>query len=81
MRGESMRNAGLLPDDSVIVRQQKNASSGEIVVALLDDEATVKRYSIQNGRVWLLPENEDFQPIDGAHAQIIGKVAAVLRVY
>ena len=81
VRGESMRNAGILPDDFVIVRQQKNASSGEIVVALLDDEATVKRYSIQNGRVWLLPENEDFQPIDGAHAQIIGKVAAVLRVY
>jgi len=81
VRGESMRNAGILPDDFVIVRQQKNASSGEIVVALLDDEATVKRFSIQNGRVWLLPENEDFQPIDGAHAQIIGKVAAVLRVY
>ena len=52
-----------------------------VVVALLGDEATVKRYSRRNGQVWLLPENEAYSPIDGHDAQILGKVAAVIRRY
>lgn len=81
VRGESMLNAGILPGDLVVVRRQPTANNGEIVVALLDDEATVKRLSRQNGRIWLLPENEAYSPIDGTYAQILGKVAAVVRHY
>ena len=81
VRGESMLNAGILPDDLVVVHQQPAANNGEIVVALLEDEATVKRLSRRNGEVWLLPENEAYSPIDGRHASILGKVAAVVRTY
>ena len=81
VRGESMLNAGILPGDLVVVRRQQTASNGEIVVAMIEDEATVKRFSRQKGHVWLLPENEDYSPIDGARAQILGKVAAVVRWY
>ena len=81
VRGESMLNAGILPDDLVVVHRQPTAHNGEIVVALLGDEATVKRYSRRNGQVWLLPENEAYSPIDGHDAQILGKVAAVIRRY
>lgn len=81
VRGESMINAGILPDDLVVVRQQPDASNGEIVVALLGEEATVKRLSRRGSEVWLLPENENYQPIDGRQAQIMGKVTAVIRQY
>lgn len=81
VRGESMLNAGILPDDLVVVRRQPTAVNGEIVVALLGDEATVKRLSRRNGEVWLLPENDDYQPIDGTHAQVLGRVTAVVRQY
>lgn len=81
VRGESMLNAGILPDDLVVVRRQPTAVNGEIVVALLEDEATVKRFSKQNGEIWLLPENDAYQPIDGAHAQVLGRVTAVVRQY
>ena len=81
VRGESMLNAGILPGDLVIVRQQQEARSGEIVVALFEDEATVKTLSLKNGEVWLLPENPDYAPIDGTHAQIIGKVVGLVRQY
>ena len=81
VRGESMLNAGILPGDLVVVRRQQTASNGEIVVALLGDEATVKRFFRERGQVWLLPENEAYQPIDGTHAQILGKVTAVVRRY
>ena len=81
VRGEAMLNAGILPGDLVVVRRQQTASNGEIVVAMIEDEATVKRFSRQKGHVWLLPENEDYSPIDGARAQILGKVAAVVRWY
>ena len=81
VRGESMINAGILSGDLVVVRRQQVANNGEIVVALLGDEATVKRLSSKNGRVWLLPENDDYSPIDGTHAEILGKVAAVVRRY
>ena len=81
VRGESMLNAGILPGDLVVVHQQPTAQNGEIVVALLEDEATVKRLSRRNGEVWLLPENEAYSPIDGRRASILGKVTAVLRTY
>ena len=81
VRGESMINAGILPDDLVVVRQQRTANNGEIVVALLEDEATVKRFSCRGSEVWLLPENENYSPIDGRQAQIMGKVTAVIRRY
>ena len=81
VRGESMLNAGILPGDLVVVHRQIDARNGEIVVAMIDDEATVKRLSRRNGQTWLLPENEAYSPIDGTYAQILGKVAAVVRRY
>lgn len=81
VRGESMLNAGILPDDLVVVRRQPTAVSGEIVVALLEDEATVKRFSKQDGKIWLLPENDAYRPIDGTNAQVLGRVTAVVRQY
>ena len=81
VRGESMLNAGILPGDLVVVRRQPTAVNGEIVVALLGDEATVKRLKRQNGEIWLLPENDAYQPIDGREAQVLGKVTAVVRQY
>lgn len=81
VRGFSMKNVGILPDDLVVVRRQPSANHGEIVVAMIEDEATVKRLSLKNGQRWLLPENEEFQPIDGRYAAIVGKVAAVVRKY
>ena len=81
VRGESMINAGILPGDLVVVRRQQTANSGEIVVVLIEDEATVKRLSLRNGQIWLMPENDAYSPIDGSNAQILGKVAAVVRRY
>ena len=81
VRGESMLNAGILPGDLVVVHQQPEAHNGEIVVALLGEEATVKRLSRRNGQVWLLPENDAYSPIDGHDAVILGKVTAVVRQY
>ena len=81
VRGESMLEAGILPGDLVVVRRQEQAVSGEIVVALFEDEATVKTFSRKNGQVWLLPANPDYQPIDGTHARIVGKVVALIRRY
>ena len=76
-----MLNAGILPDDLVVVHRQQEVRNGEIVVALFEDEATVKTYQNRDGHVWLLPENPEYEPIDGADAQIIGKVVAVVRRY
>ena len=81
VRGESMLYAGILPDDLVIVHQQQDARNGEIVVAMIEDEATVKTLQRKDGHTWLLPENPDYEPIDGDHAQILGKVVAVVRKY
>ena len=71
-----MLGAGIHPGDLVVVHCQREAVNGEIVVALFDDEATVKTLSRKNGRTWLLPANPDYQPIDGTQAQILGKVVA-----
>jgi repressor LexA len=81
VRGESMLGAGILPGDLVVVHRQPEADSGEIVVALFEDEATVKTLSYENDRMWLLPQNPDYSPIDGTAAQILGKVVAVVRRY
>ena len=81
VKGESMKNAGILPGDKVVVRPQPTAEPGEIVVALLGDEATVKRFSRRGGHVWLLPENEAFDPIDGDEALLLGVVRGVVREY
>ena len=81
VRGLSMMGAGILDGDRVVVRPQPSADDGQIVVARIGDEATVKRLRRKNGEVWLLPENPDFDPIDGSEAEIIGIVKAVYREY
>ena len=81
VRGESMVGAGILDGDRVIVRPQQTAEDGQIVVARIGDEATVKRLSRKNGEIWLLPENPAFCPIDGSEAEIIGIVKALAREY
>lgn len=81
IRGESMLKAGILPGDLVIVRRQNTAANGEIVIALIGDEATCKRFSRKDGHVWLLPENDDYSPIDGTFARILGKVIGLQRYY
>ena len=79
--GDSMINAGILEGDMVVVRRQPRAENGEIVVALIGEEATCKTLRRRNGEVWLLPENDDYEPIDGSEATILGKVTAVIRTY
>ena len=83
VRGESMLEAGILPGDLVVIHQQQAVRNGDIVVALFEDEATVKTYRRENGHVWLYPENSDpaYQPIDGEGCAILGKVVAVIRRY
>ena len=81
VRGDSMIIAGILDGDKVVVRPQSTAENGEIVVALLDDSATVKRLKRSGSDVWLMPENPAYSPLDGREAQILGKVRAVIRVY
>lgn len=77
--GESMIDAAICDGDWVVVRQQKNAENGDIVAAMLDNEATVKVFRQRDGHVWLLPRNSNFEPIMGDHAEILGKVVTVLR--
>lgn len=81
VRGDSMINAGILSGDLVVVRPQQTADDGQIVVAMINDEATVKRLSRKGGKVWLLPENPAYEPIDGTGASLIGVVKAVHREY
>jgi repressor LexA len=77
--GDSMINAAIADDDWVVVRQQSVADNGEIVAAMIDGEATVKTYKLRDGHVWLLPQNDAYEPIPGDEATILGKVVAVLR--
>ncbi len=79
VRGDSMIEAAICDGDFVVVRQQPTANNGDIVAALLEDEATVKTFKRTEGQVWLLPHNPAYAPIDGNHASILGKVVAVLR--
>lgn len=79
--GESMINAGILDGDIVIVHKTSTASNGEIVVALIEDEATVKRFYKENGHFRLQPENETFEPIIVDNVTILGKVISLVRNY
>ena len=81
VRGDSMTGAAILDGDLVVVRPQQSADDGQIVVALLGDEATVKRFRRQRGRVWLQPENPNYMPIDASSAKLLGLVKAVVRNY
>ena len=81
VRGDSMINAGILDGDKVIVRPQSTADHGEIVVARIGDEATVKRVFRKNGELRLMPENPAYAPIDASEAEIIGIVKGVYREY
>ena len=81
VRGDSMINAGILSGDMVVVRPQPSADDGQIVVARIGDEATVKRLRFVNGKTWLMPENEAYEPIDGSEAELVGLVKAVVREY
>lgn len=83
VKGASMKDAGILDGDLVLVKPQPDAESGEIVVAMLDGEATVKRLSKKGGSVGLLPENPDFQPIwvdPDERFELVGKVVCVIRL-
>ncbi len=79
VRGESMKNAGILPDDLVVVRRQETARDGEIVVALVGEEATVKRFFQEKDHIRLQPENETMEPIRVREVQILGKVIGLMR--
>jgi len=79
VRGESMKNAGILEGDYVVVRRAHDADDGEIVVALIGEEATVKRYFREPDHIRLQPENEAMEPIRTTEAQIIGRVVGVFR--
>jgi repressor LexA len=83
VRGLSMNGAGILPGDMVIARHQKSAQEGDIVVALVDDEATVKRLRYSGNKIMLCAENPDFQPLTLSPEQltVLGKVVEVRRYY
>ena len=81
VRGDSMINAAILSGDLVVVRPQQSADDGQIVVARIGDEATVKRLRRRGGEIWLMPENDNYAPIDGTEAELIGIVKAVVREY
>jgi repressor LexA len=79
VKGDSMKDAGILDGDYVVVRQAKTASDGQIVVALLEDEATVKRFYRENGRIRLQPANKAYKPIRTSNAKVVGRVVGVFR--
>ncbi|MFT4287740.1 transcriptional repressor LexA [Nocardioides sp.] len=79
VKGDSMVEAAICDGDYIVIKQAQTAENGDFVAALLDDEATVKEFRRKDGKVWLVPHNSALEPIDGTHAQILGKVTAVLR--
>lgn len=81
VQGESMINAGILPNDIIVVERTPVASNGEIVVALVDDSATVKRFYKEKGHFRLQPENDDFDPIIVDEVILLGKVISLVRNY
>jgi len=81
VQGESMINAGILNGDSVLVKQQSTARNGDIVVALIDDSATVKTYYKEKGHYRLQPENDTMEPIIVDELQILGKVFGIFRFF
>lgn len=81
IQGDSMINAGILDGDYIVVRQQNFAQNRQIVVAMIDDEATCKRLVSRDGHLWLMPENEAYPPIPGDESIILGVVVRVIREY
>jgi repressor LexA len=81
IQGDSMINAGILNGDYIVVRQQNFAQNRQIVVAMIDDEATCKRLVTRDGHLWLMPENEAYPPIPGDESIILGVVIRVVREY
>ncbi|MBM3706311.1 MAG: transcriptional repressor LexA [Actinobacteria bacterium] len=81
VKGDSMVNAGILDKDYIILRKQETAMNGEIVAALLDDEATVKRFFKKAKSIKLMPENDFMEPIEVSDVKILGKVIGVIRKY
>jgi repressor LexA len=85
IKGDSMKQAGILENDLILARVQNTANNGDIVVALLDEEATVKRFFLKKGKVFLYPENQDYSPIvinnNYSDFSILGKVITVIRKY
>ncbi|MEW6506587.1 MAG: transcriptional repressor LexA [Bacteroidota bacterium] len=84
VRGDSMINAGIMEDDLVIIQPQKEAVNGDIIVALLKDEATMKRFLLADGKIHLIPENDNYTTIiidNNEEFSIIGKVIGVFRSY
>jgi repressor LexA len=79
--GDSMIDAGIADGDWVVVRQQPAAENGEIVAAMVDREATIKTFKRSKKRVWLIPHNPAYAPIEGDHATILGKVVLLLRQF
>lgn len=81
VKGESMINAGILDGDCVLVRQQQDAQNGDMIVALLDDSATVKTFYKEDGHIRLQPENDTMDPIIADDVKILGKVFGVFRFF
>lgn len=81
IKGDSMINAGILDGDIAVVEQTPTAENGDIVVALIDDEATVKRFYKENGKFRLQPENENYEPIIVTELAILGKLVSLIRNY
>ncbi len=81
VKGDSMVDAAICDGDWVVIRQQQTANNGEIVAAMLEEEATVKTFKQKDGHTWLLPRNSAYEPILGDHAVILGKVVAVMRAF
>ena len=86
VRGTSMIGDGIMPGDIVVVRPQKTAEDGELIAAMIDGSATVKRYEKRKGLIYLVPSNPDMEPIvihpeDNADFQILGSIRGVLRIY
>ena len=79
VRGDSMRDAGILDGDSVVVRRQDTSSDGEIIVALVGDEATVKRFFRESDHIRLQAENPDYEPIRSKDVQLVGRVVSLYR--
>lgn len=79
VQGDSMIDAAICDGDYVVVREQKTAENGDIVAAMLDNEATVKVFKQRDGHTWLLPQNSAYEPILGDYASVLGKVVAVIR--
>jgi repressor LexA len=81
IRGDSMREAGILEGDYVVVRPQETARDGDVVVALLGEEATVKRFFREDGHIRLQPENAAMEPIRSKEAKVLGRVVGLLRSF